>query len=327
MKPIARRMRRMRRSEAIRAMMRETQLSAADFIYPLFVAEVGSDAGPVASMPGVERHSLESLPRELEEVSGLGIPSVMLFGIPVHKDSAGSQAYAESGVICQAIRRVKETWSDLVVVADVCLCEYTDHGHCGVVRGETIENDETLDVLARTATAYATAGADVVAPSGMMDGMVSAIRQALDESSFQDVGILSYAVKYASAFYGPFRDAAACAPKFGDRRTHQMDPANANEALAEVDLDITEGADMVMVKPAMPYLDVVRRLRERYPAVPLAAYQVSGEYSMIKAAAAQGWLDERKVAMESLLAIKRAGADIIISYFAKEAVRWLHGTD
>lgn len=323
MKSIVRRMRRLRRGKAIRAMTRETHLTPSDFIYPLFVAETPNDAGPVTSMPGVGRHSLDSLPRELEEVAGLGIHSVMLFGIPAKKDAKGTQAYAEDGVICQAIRRIKETWSDLVVIADVCLCEYTDHGHCGLLREETIDNDATLEVLSKIATAYAKAGVDLVAPSGMMDGMVAAIRQTLDESSYQDVGILSYAVKYASAFYGPFRDAAACAPKFGDRRTHQMDPANAREALAETEIDIAEGADMIMVKPAMPYLDIVRRLRECHPAVPLAAYQVSGEYSMIKAAAAQGWLDERKVAMESLLAIKRAGADIIISYFAKQAIGWL----
>ncbi len=323
MKRITRRLRRLRGTKAIRAMTRETQLAATDFIYPLFIAEDPAAAGLVKSMPGVQRHSLDGLAREIEQVAGLGIPAVMLFGIPRHKDAAGTQAYAKDGVICQATRRIKEIRPDLVVVADVCLCEYTDHGHCGLLRGETISNDETLDVLAKAATVYAAAGADWVAPSGMMDGMVAAIRTALDESSFEDVSILSYAVKYASGFYGPFRDAAACAPKFGDRRTHQMDPGNAAEALAEVETDLAEGADIVMVKPAMPYLDVVRRLRERFPAARVAAYQVSGEYSMIKAAAANGWLDEKRTAMEALIGIKCAGADMIITYFAKDAVRWL----
>ncbi len=306
-------------------MVRETRLAAADFIYPLFVAQNHAEAGPVKSMPGIIRHSLESLPRELEEVAALGIPAVMLFGIPAKKDAAGSAAYAEDGVVCRAIRRIKETWSEMVVFADVCLCEYTDHGHCGVLRGEAIDNDATLPVLARTAVAYAAAGADFVAPSGMMDGMVKTIRGALDEAGHAEAGILSYAVKYASAFYGPFRDAAACAPKFGDRRTHQMDPANAREALAEAEEDIAEGADMIMVKPAMPYLDVIARLRERHPGTPLAAYQVSGEYSMIRAAGANGWIDEPRVIMESLIGIRRAGADVIISYFAKQAGRALRG--
>lgn len=323
MRPIVRRPRRLRQSEAMRRLVREMELSPRDFIYPLFIAERDSDAGPIASMPGIRRHTLDSMAGELERVAGLGIPAVMLFGIPVRKDAEGSQAWADDGVICAAIKRIKETWSDLLIVADTCLCEYTDHGHCGLLRGEQIDNDATLAVLGRAAVAYANAGVDIIAPSGMMDGMVGAIRVALDEAGHVDTAILSYAVKYASAFYGPFRDAADCAPKFGDRRTHQMDASNAREALSEADLDVAEGADMLMVKPAGPYLDVVRRVRDRHPGTPLAAYQVSGEYSMIKAAAAKGWLDEKKAAMESLIGIKRAGADMIITYYAIEAAQWL----
>jgi len=320
-----RRMRRMRNRAAFRDLVRETTLSAADFIYPLFIAERAEDAVPVKSMPGVRRFTVDQLDAELEQVAARGIRAVLLFGIPAAKDAAGSGAYAAEGPVPQAVRRINSTYGDIAVMADVCLCEYTDHGHCGLLRGEQIDNDATLDVLARTALVYAEAGADVVAPSAMMDGMVGGIRAALDEAGSSDVAILSYAVKYASSFYGPFRDAAGCAPRFGDRRAHQMDPANAREALGEAALDIDEGADAIMVKPAMPYLDVIRRLREARPAVPLAAYQVSGEYSMIKAAAQQGWLDERKTALEALTAIKRAGADMIISYFAKDAVDWLAG--
>ncbi len=318
------RLRRLRAVPALRELVCETRLSPRDFIYPIFVVERPESAGAVGSMPGVERQTLDSLPRLLERVAALRIPAVMLFGIPEQKDASGSQAWAAEGVIVRAIERARRAAGEAVaVIADVCLCEYTDHGHCGVLRQERIDNDATLELLGKAAAAYAQAGADMVAPSGMMDGMVGAIRGALDAAGRTDTAILSYAVKYASAFYGPFRDAAQCAPKQGDRRSHQMDPGNAREALAEVELDLCEGADMVMVKPAMPYLDVVRRVREAHPSVPLAAYQVSGEYSMIKAAAANGWIDERRVAMEALAGIKRAGADAIITYYALEAAGWL----
>lgn len=305
-------------------MTRETRLSAEDLIAPLFVVEHPEDAGSVSSMPGVRRHTVDRLGVELDAIASRGIPAVLLFGIPAHKDASGSQAYAEDGVITQAIRRIKETHRDTAVIADVCLCEYTDHGHCGIVRDDCVLNDETLEAYARAAQAYARAGADLVAPSGMMDGMVASIRAALDEVGFESVGILSYSVKYASSFYGPFREAADCAPAFGDRRTHQMDPANAREALAEAEADLNEGADMLMVKPALAYLDVIAGLRRAFPAAPLAAYQVSGEYSMIKAAAANGWIDERSIALESLTSIKRAGADTIISYYATQAADWLN---
>ncbi len=318
-----RRLRRLRRSAALRSMTRETHLAPADLITPLFVAQRTEDAGSVASMPGVVRHTLDALDGEIEQIATRGIPSVLLFGIPARKDAAGTPAYAEDGVIPQAVRRIKSVKEDIVVVTDVCLCGYTDHGHCGVLHGEAVANDETLDVLGRVATAHGRAGADIVAPSAMMDGQVAAIRRALDEDGLSHVAILSYAAKYASAFYGPFRDAADCAPRFGDRRSHQMDPGNAREALAEVELDLREGADAVMVKPAMPYLDVISKIRDAFPQAPLAAYQVSGEYSMIRAAAAHGWLDARATVLESLLAIKRAGATMIITYFAKEAAAWL----
>ncbi len=320
-----RRLRRRRLSPAVRSMTRETRLGPEDFIAPLFIVERPEDAGPVSSMPGVRRHTVERLDHELEQIASRRIPAVMLFGIPAKKDAKGSQAYADNGVITRAIRRIKETFQDTAVIADVCLCEYTDHGHCGIVRDDRVLNDETLEAYARTAQAYARAGADLVAPSGMMDGMVASIRSSLDDSGFQDVAILSYAVKYASSFYGPFREAADCAPAFGDRRTHQMDPANAREALAEAETDIDEGADILMVKPALAYLDVIAGLRRAFPSAPLAAYQVSGEYSMIKATAANGWIDERRVALESLTSIKRAGADTIITYFATQAVDWLSG--
>ena len=314
-----RRLRRLRSSPALRGLRRETTLSAADFVYPLFVVERREDAGPVPSMPGVVRHFSDDLEPEIEQIIEARVPSVLLFGIPAHKDAHGTSAYLDDGVVPEAIRRIKAIDENLVVVTDVCLCGYTDHGHCGVVREHRIMNDETLDLVGRTATAHARAGADLVAPSGMMDGVVGATRQSLDLNGFHDVGILSYSVKYASAFYGPFRDAVECAPKSGDRRSHQMDPANSGEALAEVELDIQEGADMIMVKPAMPYLDVIRRLKTSFPQMPLAAYQVSGEYSMIKAGVCQGWLEERQAVLESLTGIKRAGADVIITYFAKDA--------
>ena len=306
-------------------MMRETALSMDDFVYPLFIAERPQDAGLVASMPGVVRHTLDGLDREIEQIASRRIRSVLLFGIPASKDDRGSGAYRDGGVIPQAVARIKRAREDMLVIADVCLCEYTDHGHCGVFQGERIDNDDTLELLAQAAVAYAGAGADVVAPSAMMDGQVAAIRAALDEAGHGETAILSYAVKYASALYGPFRDAAACAPKFGDRRSHQMDPANIREAIGEAEADAAEGADMLMVKPAGAYLDVISAVRQRVPQLPLAAYQVSGEYSMIKAAAANGWIDERRVVMETLTAIKRAGADIIINYFAKDAAEYLTG--
>lgn len=323
MPSIVRRMRRRRRSAGIRTMFRETRIAACDFIYPIFVVESRGAAGPVASMPGVDRFSLDRLDSVVARIRTAQIPTVMLFGIPSHKDSNGSQAWADDGVVCSAIQRIKSISSELTVVADVCLCEYTDHGHCGVICDERVANDETLEALQRAAVAYANAGADIVAPSGMIDGMVLAIRTALDEQGFSETGILSYAVKYASSFYGPFRDAADCAPKFGDRRSHQMDPSNVREAFAEAELDISEGADAIMVKPALSYLDVIARLRDRFESTPIAAYQVSGEYSLIKAAAANGWIDERRVVLETLLSIKRAGADTIITYYALEAAGWL----
>lgn len=318
------RKRRIRGRAGLRDMVRETSLSVRDLICPMFIAQNAADAGPVASMPGVVRHRLDDLELEIEQVAARRIPAVLLFGIPSRKDAQGSGAYDRDGVIPAAIRRIKASREDLIVVADVCLCEYTDHGHCGIVREDRIDNDETLPLLAKAAVAYADAGADVVAPSAMMDGQVAAIRSALDASGRHETAILSYAVKYASALYGPFRDAAACAPKFGDRRSHQMDPANVREALAEAEADVAEGADLLMVKPAGAYLDVIAAVRQRCPQVPLAAYQVSGEYSMIKAAAANGWIDERRVVIETLTAIKRAGADIIITYFAKDAAEYLH---
>ncbi|MCB9858312.1 MAG: porphobilinogen synthase [Phycisphaerales bacterium] len=320
---MARRLRRRRQTPAIRAMLRETRLTPSDFIYPIFVADAPKDAGPVSSMPGVVRYDVDRLEGLVERIQSARIPAVMLFGIPAKKDAEGTQAWAEDGVVSRALRRLKSLAPRLTLIADVCLCEYTSHGHCGHVHGERIENDSTLDALQRASITYAAAGADIVAPSGMMDGMVAAIRAALDENKHVDTGILSYSVKYASSFYGPFRDAADCAPQFGDRRSHQMDPANAREALAEAEQDITEGADAIMVKPALSYLDVIARLRRNFESTPIAAYQVSGEYSMIKAAAASGWIDEKNVALESLLSIKRAGADTIITYYALEAAKWL----
>jgi len=317
------RMRRRRLSESMRALTRETRLHVSDLVLPIFVTEREADAGPVASMPGVERYAVSDLERLAELLNGSGIPAVMVFGIPARKDAEGSGAWREDGVVCMALQQLRAALPELTLIADVCLCEYTSHGHCGLLAGESVDNDQTLGVLQRTSLAYAQAGADLVAPSGMMDGMVAAIRGALDEGGCVDTGILSYAVKYASAFYGPFRDAADCAPSFGDRRTHQMDPANGREALREAEIDLQEGADMLMVKPALSYLDVLYGLRRKFEGVPLAAYQVSGEYSMIKAAAANGWIDERKIALETLLSIKRAGADMILTYFALDAARWL----
>lgn len=314
--------RRLRESEAIRRLVRETNLEVGDFVYPLFVAHGRGLKRPVESMPGVYHLSPDTLLEEAAGLVELGIPAVILFGLPAYKDEVGSEAYDDEGIIQQAVRALKEHFPNLLVITDVCLCEYTSHGHCGVVEGGRILNDPTLDLLARTALSHARAGADVVAPSDMMDGRVAAIRQALDEAGFVHLPIMSYAAKYASAFYGPFREAAGSAPRFGDRRSHQMDPANAREALREVALDLEEGADIIMVKPALAYLDIITRVREEFHC-PVAAYNVSGEYAMVKAAALKGWIEERRVALEILTAIKRAGADIIITYHAKDAARWL----
>jgi porphobilinogen synthase len=316
------RLRRLRRSEALRALVRETKVDVGDLIYPLFVVEGNRIKQEISSMPGLYRLSNDMLPNEVEEIARLGIPAIILFGIPKKKDEAGSSAYHPKGVIQQAIRAIKKTTSDLLVVTDVCLCEYTSHGHCGVVVDGYVDNDKTLELLAKTALSHAEAGADIVAPSDMMDGRVRAIRQELDGNGFQHVPILAYAAKYASHFYGPFREAAESAPEFGDRRSYQMDASNWREALREIEQDIAEGADIVMVKPALPYLDVIRKVRDTFNH-PLAAYSVSGEYAMVKAAAQQGWLDEKGIVLEMLTAIKRAGADIIITYYAKEAACWL----
>ena len=316
--------RRLRRTSAIRSMLAETQLSARQLIHPLFVRAGRGVERPIDSMPGHSQRSVDRLAAEIDEIGGLGLPAVLLFGLPSSKDETGTGAWDPAGPVPQAIASIKRQASDVLVIADVCLCEYTSHGHCGVLDATTgaVANDATLPLLARAAVAYADAGADVVAPSAMMDHQVATIRAALDDAGYGDVAILSYAVKYASAFYGPFREAAESAPAFGDRRAYQMEPGNVREALREAALDVTEGADMLMVKPAGPYLDVVRRVRERFD-LPLAAYQVSGEYAMLKAAAERGWLDERRAALESLVGIRRAGADLVITYFAKDAARWL----
>ncbi len=316
------RLRRLRRNEALRALVRETKVEVGDLVYPLFVVEGSKIKQKISSMPGLYRLSNDLLPKEVEEIARLGIPAIILFGIPKKKDEVGSSAYHPKGVIQQAIRAIKKTTPELLVITDVCLCEYTSHGHCGVVVDGYVDNDKTLGLLAKTALSHAEAGADIVAPSDMMDGRVKAIRQALDGNGFQDIPILAYAAKYASYFYGPFREAAESAPQFGDRRSYQMDPHNWREALREVEQDIVEGADIVMVKPALPYLDVIRKVRDTFNH-PLAAYSVSGEYAMVKAAAKQGWLDEKGLVLEMLTAIKRAGADIIITYYAKEAASWL----
>ncbi|MFP5212116.1 MAG: porphobilinogen synthase, partial [Acidobacteriota bacterium] len=314
--------RRLRRTENLRRMIRETTLTVDQLVYPLFVMPGKGIKNPVGSMPGVFQHSLDQLMEEMKEVHALNIPAVLLFGLPSAKDEKGSEAYSESGAVQQAVRAIKDAYPEMVVITDVCLCEYTSHGHCGLLCGHEVDNDATLDVLERVAVSHARAGADIIAPSDMMDGRVAAIRHGLDENGFTQTSILAYAAKYCSAFYGPFRDAADSAPQFGDRRAYQMDVGNSNEALREVELDIEEGADMVMVKPALPYLDIIRRVKDEFDR-PVAAYNVSGEYSMIKAAAAQGWLDETRAMMESLTAIRRAGADIILTYFAKDAAKLL----
>jgi porphobilinogen synthase len=316
------RLRRTRQNEQLRGLVRETHLNVEQLIYPLFIAEDLAEPRPIASMPGIMQWSLEHLGREMERIASLDIPAVLLFGIPTEKDEVGSQAYAEQGIIQRAIRRIKAETPSVLVITDVCLCEYTSHGHCGVIHNGTVQNDESLSLLADMALSHVEAGADLVAPSDMMDGRVGAIRRTLDEHSFSATPIMAYSVKYASGFYGPFREAAGSAPQFGDRRSYQMDPANAREALREVDLDIAEGADIVMVKPALAYLDVIRQVRDHCD-LPIAAYNVSGEYSMIKAAAQNGWIDEQRIVMEVLTGIRRAGADMIITYFAPDVAGWL----
>ncbi len=318
------RARRLRRTEALRSMVREVDLTVSDFILPYFVRPGTSVKQPIGSMPGHFQLSADMLLKELQEPVSRGIPAILLFGIPEKKDPVGSEAYAKNGIIQQTLQQVKKAYPDLVVVTDVCLCEYTDHGHCGVIRDNDVDNDMTLDLLAKMAVSHARSGADIVAPSDMMDGRIGAVREALDEAGFDMTPIMSYAAKYASAFYGPFREAAESPPQFGDRRSYQMDPANSDEAIREVGMDVDEGADMVMVKPALPYLDVIHRVRTSFD-LPLAAYNVSGEFAMIKAAAEKGWIDGDRCMMEALTAIKRAGADIIISYHALEAARILQG--
>jgi porphobilinogen synthase len=316
--------RRLRRNERLRSLVRETALSADHLIYPLFVGPGKDSAQPVASMPGVAQLSIDRAVKECEEVNALGIPAVILFGIPERKDSVGSEAYVDGGVVQRAIRAIKERAPELLVITDVCLCEYTDHGHCGVIKDGDVDNDRTLELLVKEALSHAQSGADIVAPSDMMDGRVGAIRKALDQNGFEQIAIMAYAAKYASGFYAPFRDAAESTPQFGDRRSYQMDPANADEALREVEMDIREGADIIMVKPAMTYLDIVYRVKQKF-GYPVAAYNVSGEYSMIKAAAKNGWIDERRIVLELMLSIKRAGADMILTYFAKDIARELRG--
>ncbi len=319
------RMRRLRGNKTIRSMVREINLSINNFIYPLFIVYEKDKKIPVESMPGVFQFSVDRLKEEVLEIATMGIPAVLLFGIPEYKDSLGSSAYQDDGVVQDAIKLIKDTCPELIVITDVCLCEYTDHGHCGVIdENGVVNNDETLKLLAKEVLSHVKAGCDIVAPSDMMDGRVGYIRKCLDENGFFNIPIMSYAAKYCSSFYGPFRDAADSAPQFGDRKTYQMDPANMREALREVELDIEEGADIVMVKPALAYLDVIKAVKEKF-AYPTAAYNVSGEYSMVKAAAACGWIDEQRVMMEMLTSIKRAGADLIISYFAKDVARIING--
>lgn len=316
--------RRLRATDSLRTLVAETRLSAAQFIYPVFVKHGQNRQDPIRSMPGIFQWSVDTLIPHLSEVYSAGVRAFLFFGIPAQKDALGHEAYAADGIVQRALQQVREALPDAILIADLCLCEYTDHGHCGVLRGERVNNDATLDLLAKTAVAQARAGASMVAPSDMMDGRVQAIRRALDAAGFEETPIMSYAAKYASGFYGPFRDAAENTPTFGDRRAYQMDPANAREALKEVLLDIDEGADLVIVKPALPYLDVLHEVREEV-LVPVAAYQVSGEYAMIEAAVQQGWLERERVVMETLIAIKRAGADLIITYWALQASRWLNG--
>jgi porphobilinogen synthase len=314
--------RRLRTSAAMRNLVREHHVRLEDLIYPLFVVEGTNVKEEIPSMPGVYHFSLDRLDEEMKEVAELGIQSVLVFGVPEHKDACGSEAYAENGVVQRAIRQIKAAYPEMVVIADTCLCQYTDHGHCGVLEEGDVKNDESLELLAQTAVSQAKAGADIIAPSNMMDGFVAAIREALDEAGFVHVPIMSYAVKYASSFYGPFRDAAHSAPKSGDRKTYQMDPANAREGLREAAADVMQGADFLMVKPGMAYMDMVLRLRENFD-LPIVVYNVSAEYSMVKAAAANGWIDEERIVMETMVGFKRAGADLIITYHAKDVAKWL----
>ncbi len=316
------RTRRLRKTENIRRLVRENKLHIDDLIYPMFIEEGQGIETDIESMPGIKRFSLDKVSKELDEISELGIPAVLLFGIPVSKDEIGSETWNEQGIIQRAIKFIKKHYPEIYVITDVCFCEYTSHGHCGIVHDNDVDNDATLANLAKQVVSHARAGADMVAPSGMMDGMIATIRQALDETGFYKIPVMSYAVKYASAFYGPFRDAADSTPSFGDRRTYQMDPANRDEALREATFDDQEGADILMVKPALSYLDIIRDLKNNFDR-PIACYNVSGEYAMVKAASAKGWIDEERVMMESLLSMKRAGADLIITYFAKDAARCL----
>ena len=314
--------RRLREKALLRRLVRETRLAVEDLVYPVFTVHGRGVREPIASMPGQSRLSLDELLKEAKDVASMGIPALLVFGLPEEKDPRGSEAYAEDGIVQQAVRAVKDTVPDLLVITDVCLCQYTSHGHCGVVEDGSVRNDPTLELLARVAVSHAEAGADMVAPSDMMDGRVGAIREALDEANYSETPIMAYSAKYASAFYGPFREAADSAPQFGDRRSYQMDPSNGVEAMREIALDLDEGADIVMVKPALPYLDVISRAKTEF-GVPVAAYSVSGEYAMLKAAGQLGWLDEERATLEALTAIRRAGADIVITYFAKDVVRLL----
>lgn len=314
--------RRLRKSESIRSLVRETSLSVNDFILPLFVVEGRNTRNPISSMPGNDQLSIDLLIKEVKEAYKLGIKAIILFGIPEHKDAFGSDAVNDKGIVQRAVSAVKEAVPEMYVITDVCFCEYTDHGHCGAIKNGDVDNDATLDMLARQVITHARAGADMVAPSGMMDGMVGAIRKALDDNHYENIPIMSYAAKYASGFYGPFREAAESTPQFGDRKAYQMDPGNSREAMYEVELDVSEGADIIMVKPALSYLDIIWQVRAQTN-LPVAAYNVSGEFSMVKAAAKLGWIDEQKVAMEILTSIKRAGADLILTYYAREAAKWL----
>ena len=316
------RTRRLRQTVALRNMVRENHVRVDELIYPLFVMEGENLAEPVESMPGICQYSLDRMNEELDRVKEAGIPAILIFGIPAHKDEVGSGAYDEHGIVQEAIRRIKKDYPELIVIADVCLCEYTSHGHCGLIKDGVILNDETLPLLAKSAVSYAEAGADIVAPSDMMDKRVGASRKALDEAGFTYTPIMAYSAKFASGYYGPFRDAAHSAPGFGDRKTYQMDPANGQEALREVEEDIAEGADLIIAKPAMAYMDIIRAIHENYN-VPIVAYNVSGEYAMVKAAAANGWIDEKKIVMENMIGMKRAGAKMIITYHALDVARWL----
>lgn len=316
------RTRRLRQTVAMRDMVRENHVRVDELIYPLFVMEGENLAEPVESMPGICQYSLDRMNEELDRVKEAGIPAILIFGIPAHKDEVGSGAYDEHGIVQEAIRRIKKDYPDLIVIADVCLCEYTSHGHCGLIRDGIILNDETLPLLAKSAVSYAEAGADIVAPSDMMDKRVGAIRKALDEAGFTYTPIMAYSAKFASGYYGPFRDAAHSAPGFGDRKTYQMDPANGQEALREVEEDLAEGADLIIAKPAMAYMDIIRAIHENYN-VPIVAYNVSGEYAIVKAAAANGWIDEKKIVMENMIGMKRAGAKMIITYHALDVARWI----